>query len=156
MNIKEFKKGYFVGEDGSIYKKLTPQRCGNGYMSFKDKDKIHHLVHRLVALMFIPTNDTTLDVNHKDGNRANNNYTNLEWCTRSENLKHSFEELGQSPIRFCKECSLFYNGEFVKSFDNMREASKYASEHGAKYSMLEKHREHDGWEIRCIDYPVGE
>ena len=156
MNIKEFKKDYFVGEDGSIYKKLKPQKCSNGYMDFKDNDKKHHLVHRLVAEQFLGTDDLTLDVNHKDGNRQNNNVSNLEWCTRSENLIHSFNELGQTPIRFFKECNLFYNGEFVKQFGTMREASRYAEQKGAKYSMLEKHRKHNGWEIRCIDYPVGE
>lgn len=52
-----------------------------------------HLVHRLVARAFVPGFVDGLDVNHKDGDRANNAPTNLEWCTRSENVAHSYREL---------------------------------------------------------------
>lgn len=48
-----------------------------------------HLVHRLVAMAYINTSDTTLQINHKDGNKANNSVSNLEWCTNSENQLHS-------------------------------------------------------------------
>lgn len=110
----------------------------------------------MVAEKFLPNEKSMmLDVNHKDGNRENNNVDNLEWCTRSENLKHSFEQLGQTPVRFFKECELWHNGTLIDTFETCREASKYAEKHGAKYSMLEKHREHNGWEIRCIDYSEG-
>lgn len=43
-------------------------------------------VSRLVALAFIPTDDTTKDVDHIDNNRENM-YNNLQWLTRSENIK---------------------------------------------------------------------
>ena len=49
-------------------------------------------VHRLVLSVFSPyhTPDQT-DVNHKDGNKENNNIENLEWCTRSENNLHAYD-----------------------------------------------------------------
>jgi len=47
-------------------------------------------VHRLVANTFIPKIEGKDFVNHKDGNKANNCYSNLEWVTSSENTKHSF------------------------------------------------------------------
>lgn len=56
----------------------------------------HIPVHRLVALLFceIPERHkgkvlTELQVNHIDGNKNNNHYTNLEWCDNNENMQHA-------------------------------------------------------------------
>lgn len=50
----------------------------------------NYLIHRLVATYFISNPLKLLEVNHKDGNKLNNHYSNLEWCTRSENVNHAF------------------------------------------------------------------
>lgn len=54
-------------------------------------------VYRLVALAFVenkdPINNTT--VNHIDGNTNNNIASNLEWCSYSENLQHSYDKLNR-------------------------------------------------------------
>lgn len=68
----------------------------NGYYrtSLTDSEGILRTVHvhRLVALAFIPKVDTFREhVNHKDGIKKNNHYSNLEWCTPRENLIHALE-----------------------------------------------------------------
>lgn len=55
------------------------------------KNKKSLVFHRIVACTFIPTDDYTLTVNHKDGNKLNNRVDNLEWCTNTENMRHAFK-----------------------------------------------------------------
>lgn len=56
-----------------------------------DKLKKSIKIHRLVAQYFISNPNNYPCVNHIDGNKTNNNISNLEWCTYSHNLKHSFK-----------------------------------------------------------------
>ena len=44
-----------------------------------------HALHRLLAKQFLPNPNNKRVVNHKDGNKLNNDLTNLEWATDSEN-----------------------------------------------------------------------
>lgn len=91
---------YTVTDDGvifSLYKnRVLPPHDNAGYkMVFLKNDQgisKWQYVHRLVAAHFItiPDVDKELWVNHKDGNKSNNNVDNLEWTTISENIKHAY------------------------------------------------------------------
>lgn len=76
-------------------KVLSYNRCRNKkynhvHLYNKGKGKSFS-VHRLVALAFIPNIEGKPQVNHIDGNQKNNNVDNLEWVTRSENIRHAFD-----------------------------------------------------------------
>jgi hypothetical protein len=59
-------------------------------------------VHREVALAFLHKDTHKNEVNHKDGDKSNNNMTNLEWVTTSENQKHAIST-GLKKPRFGKD-----------------------------------------------------
>ena len=58
---------------------------------YKNGEGKRFLVHRLVALTFIPNPENKPQINHKDGNPLNNNVNNLEWVTSSENIRHGIK-----------------------------------------------------------------
>lgn len=85
-----------------IKEKLTGQTDKDGYKTVLiNKKGVRKVlkVHRLVAKAFIPNPENKPQVNHKNGNKENNNYTNLEWVTGSENVLHNFHTLGRVNVR---------------------------------------------------------
>lgn len=72
--------------------KLNPTNNGRGYLIVflcKGDGRKNHYVHRLVATHFLDNPKKLGQVNHKDGDKTNNHFSNLEWCTSAENLKHA-------------------------------------------------------------------
>lgn len=61
----------------------------------KNNNPVRFQVHRLVAQYFIQNPHNKRCVNHIDGNPGNNHVENLEWCTHSENERHSYDVLGK-------------------------------------------------------------
>lgn len=70
-----------AGNNGNGYFQVQVMRKGKRYTRY---------VHRLVAECFVPNPNGYKEINHIDGNKANNSAENLEWCTHSENMYHSF------------------------------------------------------------------
>ena len=71
-------------------KKLTQIVNNRGYYSVRVNGKTK-MVHRLVAEAFIENVHNKPFVNHKDGNKLNNDYSNLEWVTNQENIQHAHD-----------------------------------------------------------------
>lgn len=74
-------------------KHLSSQITNSGYeivhISVNGKRKALTM-HRLVALAFVPNPDNKPFVNHKDGDKTNNDANNLEWVTHKENMAHAY------------------------------------------------------------------
>jgi hypothetical protein len=138
---------YYVTDTGEVYsrkmynnpngriRKLKPYVDSTGYprvvLSEHSKPKSIR-VHYLVASAFLPKGKNDKCVNHKDGNKQNNNVSNLEWCSYSHNIKHSFEVLGRKiSILLGKEhpkAKKIYqikNGQVVAEYYGAGEAERY-------------------------------
>ena len=71
---------------------LKPWILTNDYLAVQLTNNQRRMVHRLVAESFIENPHNKPQVNHKDGDKANNMLSNLEWSTQSENMLHANEE----------------------------------------------------------------
>ena len=96
-DIEGYEGKYQVSSWGRIWsvdnqKFLRPEINSKGYMRVDLYDaygmRKHHKVHRLVAKTFVENPYGFPQVNHKDGNKQNNSFTNLEWVTDDRNKKH--------------------------------------------------------------------
>lgn len=105
-------------KDGRIYKRneliLKPHIINSGYYTIcllKNGESKRFLIHRLVAIAFIKNLNKNLTIiNHKDENKLNNNFENLEWCDKSYNAKYN----NGAKIRRNKCNDKFINGKCSK------------------------------------------
>lgn len=106
--------------------KQTKQK--NGYMFvtlYKEGKQKHSYIHRLVAEVFVPNPYNLPQINHKDEDKSNNNFNNLEWCTSKYNNNYNnhntnlSESLSKQPIM-----QYTLNGEFLKEWCSSMEIER--------------------------------
>lgn len=132
VNLKDFNaSNYYISNFGRIKNNddvlIKYRPIKRGYIMVKlfldDCTYKHFLVHRLMALIFIPNDDpqNKTEVNHKDGNKENYNINNLEWVTPEENLEHAYET-GLHKSKYTKQdiikvCELLQEGKTCKEIE---------------------------------------
>ena len=135
---REYRKltleDYEITKSGEIINKHTgrtvkPQLNGKGYGRVAIGKKLY-FVHRLVAEKYVPNPDNKLQVNHKDGNKLNNNADNLEWVSNQENRNHALEnglhttgekcswaKLTKAQVKFIREHREISSREIARVFN---------------------------------------
>ena len=130
--IDDIKDYYVIRTDGTIFSLRTNKelrqryRAGTKYkiinLSTIDNKVRTFRVHRLVMMAFRPIeNMKELEVNHIDGNKENNDLSNLEWCTPSENQKHAFHTGLQKARRGEKSNFSKLSEEQIKQIFDLRQ-----------------------------------
>lgn len=116
-------------------KVLTPIRHHLGYLFVHLGYSKIRMIHTLVAESFIPNIEGKKYVNHIDGNKQNNNVTNLEWVTSKENMNHAIRTGLRDPrknnhpkgadtpnsrsiLQYSKD------GKFIKKWECMSDAAR--------------------------------
>lgn len=98
---------YMVSDDGRVSNAntdnvLSEEVHDGGYKTvrlYKDGKVNKKYVHRLVAQAFLPNFTNKPIVNHKDSNKQNNHYTNLEWCSHQGNVRHAIDKGNKEGLR---------------------------------------------------------
>ena len=113
------------------------EKTKNGYFRvalYKNGKTKRYLVHRLVAQHFIPNINNFSQINHKDENKENNYYKNLEWCNNKYNVNYGKrnEKARKSIIKIKGRKVNQYDlqGNFIKQYSSINGASRQFNRKG--------------------------
>jgi hypothetical protein len=135
--FKVIYERYRIYNNGTVYDELKSKFIKSyinkgGYLIFNlyvnNKHKSHY-AHRLVAECFINNRNNKRTVNHIDGNKLNNDVSNLEWNTHKENIIHAFATKIRNNEHSKRKIKDLYTGDIflgVKSVSEKFGISKYS------------------------------
>ena len=92
---------YIITKFGNVYninrkRYLVSSKNCTGYMGLglsNDKKRTNFNIHRLVGLLYIDNPNDLPEVNHIDFDKTNNKIENLEWVSKSDNIKHNYSRV---------------------------------------------------------------
>lgn len=132
-NIEGYEGLYQVSNTGKVRNTKTGkifktqiEHCGYEYVILhKGKKEKLCLIHRLVALAFVPNPNNYPCVNHKDECKTNNVYTNLEWVDHKTNCNYGTRNKKISRAH-CKPIYQYsIDGTFIKEWNSINAAANY-------------------------------
>ena len=133
IEVKDYPK-YLINPRGDIYIKSKCRLMAKNVNTFgyykvhlsSENGEQNVRLHRLIALHFIPNPRNYQVINHIDGNRLNNNLSNLEWCSltynsQTENTSIKFSQIKYQKyyeVVYCEDCGI----RKAKHFNNEQDA----------------------------------
>jgi len=145
-SIKNYEGLYEVSNEGEVRRICYEKKCHLNRFRlpkllniYKDKNRYNLIrlskngiysnlrVCRLVGLAFVKGHSKLKQINHKDGDKDNDNCKNLEWVTASENIKHKFKVLkcdNRNNAKSKKVGQYDLKGDLIKIYPSTHEASR--------------------------------
>lgn len=146
------------GTDGRRLKGkiLIPWKQNSGYdvvTLYVNNISRNYLVHRLIAKTFLEELPGKTDVNHIDGNKSNNKVSNLEYVTRSENIRHCVARnaFSHRVSRYHPVHMLDMEGIYQQSFDSIKEAAEYVGVSTMQIQYALQGKSHSAGGFRWVD-----
>lgn len=173
--INGIRTHYYIYEDGKIWSDrkgvfLSPQANKSGYVFYQTTYSLGraYLAHTLVALMFIGLPPTKKhEINHKDLDKRNNHWSNLEWVTHAYNMRHARKAKHWEPGRMGFKHSDLTKNRMAKKkhkavrcfrddeemvFESIGEFCDYFGTYRKKFNYLvSSAKKIDGWYVRYAD-----
>ena len=108
--------------------KLRFQTDGYLYVSLCKDGKIkNYLIHRLVAMAYIPNPENLPQINHKDENKTNNCLQNLEWCDNSYNINYGTRNKKVSNSKKIPILQYDLDGNFIREWPSATDVGREVS-----------------------------
>lgn len=143
---------YWISNYGRVFSHKTMRKNNNGWLLMKNRnkhDKYEYIflskdgiqyefsIHYLVAINFCKGYKKGLVVDHKDTNRFNNYFKNLQWITQRENILKSYETSGINQYRNYKIYNIIYpNGDKSEDLIGQSGIRNYIKVHNLNCSAL--------------------
>jgi hypothetical protein len=145
--MKQYQQtNYYLNEKGEIFsknsgelRKLATTINNKGYECitiYMDQKKVTKKLHRMLLETFKPTEDKSLQSNHIDGIKTNNNIDNLEWVTASRNMEHSYELNLREPRKGEKNCGAKLTEIQVKQLKDLHMTGQYKQRELAEIFLI--------------------
>lgn len=149
---------YEISSDGRIWSKPRidlrgHNRVGHWMKSSGKKNWYRHLVlinfekkqtitiHKLVATAFVPNPNNLPCINHIDGNKQNNNASNLEWCSQEQNNLHSKLILGNTNCAKLQVSDII-NIKYINTQSSLQEL---ATQYNVSKTMIRHIKNNKAW-----------
>ena len=145
--IPGYNGRYLVNRFGDVYsenlkRKMKPFNRGNGYLTVRlslDGKVKNIMIHQLVAAAFVDNPDNLTEIDHIDGNKENNVYTNLRYVSHVDNMRNpNTEPKRHNAIRKKQGIAVvaFLNGKQICQYSCIMEAAR---DLGLSGSQIVKH-----------------
>lgn len=154
--ITRYGYKYYATEDGHIYSEHLKRNISEYYdkdgykkvrLSNGDGSRKVFSVHRLILETFCPNPESAnLQVNHIDGDKSNNSFSNLEWCTCKENVQHGYH------LGLYSNIGDNNNGEHKLKTEQVKEIIQLLLEHNMTIQQIADKYQVSKFAIESIKY----